>query len=528
MERRLKALKVSLVRDRATELEITSGAVTGVRGERGTYPAGAVVLATGGVSYPATGSTGEGHRMAREAGHTVTDLQGSLVPLRDYGLGRELQGLSLRNVGLAVFEDRKKIYTDFGEMLFTHFGVSGPLVLSASAHMRHFGKKTYRLEIDLKPALDEQALDKRLLRDFEKYANHDFCNALDDLLPQKLIPVAVERSGIPPHQKVHDLTREQRRELVQSLKHFSVEIAGPCPVTDAIVTSGGIKISEIDPKTMESKLVKGLYFAGEMHGCGRLYRRIQPADRLGHRPGGGTGCGGGAETRGRERMSENIRVAIDGPSGAGKSTLARSVAARLNFLYVDTGAIYRTIGYAVWRKGIDPQGPLRRGGGAAGPGDLPDLWDGRPAAHGAEWNGCDGGDPPAGGVPATPLLVSAYPEVRAYLLEMQRQLARENSVVMDGRDIGTVVLPDAEVKVFLTASAEERARRRMLELEERGTPEPYAAILRAIQERDWNDTHRDAAPLRQAEDAVLLDTTALDFVQSEDALLHIIRERTGL
>ena len=264
LERRLKALKVSLVRDLAAELEITSGAVTGVRGERGTYPAGAVVLATGGVSYPATGSTGEGHRMAREAGHTVTDLQGSLVPLRDYGLGRELQGLSLRNVGLAVFEDRKKIYTDFGEMLFTHFGVSGPLVLSASAHMRHFGKKTYRLEIDLKPALDEQALDKRLLRDFEKYANHDFCNALDDLLPQKLIPVAVERSGIPPHQKVHDLTREQRRGLVQVLKHFSVEIAGPCPVTDAIVTSGGVKISEIDPKTMESKIVKGLYFSGEI------------------------------------------------------------------------------------------------------------------------------------------------------------------------------------------------------------------------------------------------------------------------
>ena len=264
LERRLKALKVSLVRDRAAELEITSGAVTGVRGERGTYPAGAVVLATGGVSYPATGSTGEGHRMAREAGHTVTDLQGSLVPLRDYGLGRELQGLSLRNVGLAVFEDRKKIYTDFGEMLFTHFGVSGPLVLSASAHMRHFGKKTYRLERDLKPALDEQALDKRLLRDFEKYANHDFCNALDDLLPQKLIPVAVERSGIPPHQKVHDLTREQRRGLVQVLKHFSVEIAGPCPVTDAIVTSGGVKISEIDPKTMESKIVKGLYFSGEI------------------------------------------------------------------------------------------------------------------------------------------------------------------------------------------------------------------------------------------------------------------------
>ena len=264
LERRLKALRVRLARDRAMALEITSGAVTAVRGAHGIYPAGAVILATGGVSYPATGSTGEGHRMAREAGHTVTPLRGSLVPLRDYGLGRTLQGLSLRNVGLTVFEDKKKIYTDFGELLFTHFGVSGPLVLSASAHMRHFDKKTYRLEIDLKPALDEQALDKRLLRDFEKYANHDFCNALDDLLPQKLIGTVVERTEIPPHEKVHDVTREQRRRLGQVLKHFSVDIAGPCPVTDAIVTSGGVKIGEIDPKTMASKLVKGLYFAGEI------------------------------------------------------------------------------------------------------------------------------------------------------------------------------------------------------------------------------------------------------------------------
>ena len=264
LERRLKALRVRLARDRAMALEITSGAVTAVRGAHGIYPAGAVILATGGVSYPATGSTGEGHRMAREAGHTVTPLRGSLVPLRDYGLGRTLQGLSLRNVGLTVFEDKKKIYTDFGELLFTHFGVSGPLVLSASAHMRHFDKKTYRLEIDLKPALDEQALDKRLLRDFEKYANHDFCNALDDLLPQKLIGAVVERTEIPPHEKVHDVTREQRRRLGQVLKHFSVDIAGPCPVTDAIVTSGGVKIGEIDPKTMASKLVKGLYFAGEI------------------------------------------------------------------------------------------------------------------------------------------------------------------------------------------------------------------------------------------------------------------------
>ena len=249
LERRLRRLRVQLVRDRAADLTTADGAVTGVTGEKGTYPAQAVILATGGVSYPATGS------------------RGSLVPLEATLPGypcRTLQGLSLRNVGLTVFEDRKKIYTDFGELLFTHFGVSGPLILSASAHMRHFGKKAYRLEIDLKPALDESTLDKRLVSDFTKYANHDFCNALNDLLPQKLIGAVVERSGIPSHQKVHDLKREQRQALLRLLKHFTVEVEGPCPVEQAIVTSGGVKVSEIDPKTMESKIVKGLYFAGEL------------------------------------------------------------------------------------------------------------------------------------------------------------------------------------------------------------------------------------------------------------------------
>lgn len=264
LERRLKALGVSLVRDRALALETGDGVVQAVRGERRRYPAEAVILATGGVSYPATGSTGEGHRMAAEAGHTVTPLRGSLVPLRDFGVGRELQGLSLRNVGLTVYENNKKIYTDFGELVFTHFGVSGPLVLSASAHMRRFGQRAYHLEIDLKSALDEQTLDRRLLSDFEKYANHDFCNALDDLLPQKLIPMIVRLSGIEPRRKVHDITREQRRGLLTVLKHFPVVIAGPCPVTEAIVTSGGVKVGEINPNTMESKVVKGLYFAGEL------------------------------------------------------------------------------------------------------------------------------------------------------------------------------------------------------------------------------------------------------------------------
>lgn len=263
LERRLRKLRVAIVRDRAAALETENGAVIAVTGEKGTYPARAVILATGGVSYPATGSTGDGHRMAARAGHTVTALRGSLVPL----LAPEcapLQGLSLRNVGLTVLENGKKIYTDFGELLFTHFGVSGPLVLSASAHMRHFEKKAYRLVIDLKPALDEQTLDKRLVADFTKYANHDFCNALNDLLPQKLIPVFVERSGVDPHRKVHDLTRQERRAVLELLKGWTVDIQGPCPVEQAIVTSGGVKVGEIDPKTMESKIVKGLYFAGEL------------------------------------------------------------------------------------------------------------------------------------------------------------------------------------------------------------------------------------------------------------------------
>ena len=198
--------------------------------------------------------------MAAEAGHTVTPLQGSLVPLQGIIAAGipcvRLQGLSLRNVSLTVFENDKKIYTDFGELLFTHFGVSGPLVLSASAHMRYFTKKRYRLEIDLKPALDEQQLDKRLLADFAKYANHDFQNGLDDLLPQKLIPVVIELSGIPGRQKVHDLTREQRQSLLRVLKHFPVEVSAPCPVTDAIVTSGGVKVGRWTLKPWSPSLLK--------------------------------------------------------------------------------------------------------------------------------------------------------------------------------------------------------------------------------------------------------------------------------
>ena len=265
LENYLRELGVRIVRDRAEALLLENQALSGVRGGRGKYEAGRAVIATGGVSYPLTGSTGDGYRLARSMGHTVQEPRGSLVPLCAAGeLCPALQGLSLRNVTLRAYEDDRRIFEDLGEMLFTHFGVSGPLVLSASAHMRRFGERRYRLEIDLKPGLDEQKLDKRLLADFSKRPNSDLINALDDLLPKKLIGPFVELSGVNSRQKVHDITREQRRRLAVLLKALPVEITGPRPVEEAIVTSGGVAVGEVDPSTMASKLCPGLYFAGEV------------------------------------------------------------------------------------------------------------------------------------------------------------------------------------------------------------------------------------------------------------------------
>ncbi len=265
LERRMKKLGVSVLRDKAESLLLDGGVLRGVKGDCGEYQGGRVIIATGGVSYPLTGSTGDGYRLAQQAGHSIQEPQGSLVPLCAAGdFCAALQGLSLKNAALRVYENDKKIYMDFGEMLFTHFGVSGPMILSASAHMRHFGKKQYRLEIDLKPALDEGALDKRLLADFAKHANSDFINALDGLLPKKLIEPFVLLAEIPPRQKVHDVTKEQRRRVLALLKALPVEITGPRPVAEAIVTSGGIPVKEVNPSTMESKLLPGLFFAGEV------------------------------------------------------------------------------------------------------------------------------------------------------------------------------------------------------------------------------------------------------------------------
>lgn len=253
------------IRASAKQILTENGEVCGVRTNEGIIDCRAAVICTGGLSYPLTGSTGAGYELAREMGHTVTPCRPSLVPLEsDDEYCAEMQGFSLRNVTLSAYEDDKLIFRELGEMLFTHFGVSGPLVLSASSHMRNFGKAKYRLSIDLKPALDEKKLDARLLRDFEKYANRDFENALGDLAGRTMIPVLVKLSGIPADEKVNSITRSQRHDLLRLFKEFPVSISGPRPIKEAIITSGGVLTKEINPRTMESKLVSGLYFAGEV------------------------------------------------------------------------------------------------------------------------------------------------------------------------------------------------------------------------------------------------------------------------
>ena len=250
----------------AKRIVTENGAVTAVETAAGRIECRAAAVCTGGLSYPATGSTGDGLRFAKAAGHTVTPTRPSLVPLECAQADcAEMQGFSLRNVRLTVLgENGKAIYSELGEMMFTHFGVTGPLVLSASAHMPEAGRRPYAMEIDLKPALDEKKLDARILRDFEKYHNRDFQNALYDLAGRSMIPVLVRRSGIDPAQKVHEITREQRHALVHLFKHFSLTATGTRPFAEAIVTAGGVSLREITPRTMESKLVSGLYFAGEV------------------------------------------------------------------------------------------------------------------------------------------------------------------------------------------------------------------------------------------------------------------------
>lgn len=263
----LKRERVRFVRGRVQELMQSDDGVRGVKLEDGSeLLADRVILATGGCSYPLTGSSGDGYLLAESAGHTIVEPKASLIPLvEDGNICARMQGLALKNIEVKVRNQKKKvIFQEFGELLFTHFGLSGPVILSASAHMRNFEKEHYVVSIDLKPALDEKKLDERILRDFAENQNREFANSLGALLPRLMIPVIVERTGIPPEKRVHDLTKGERRTLLETIKRFDIPIAGTRPVAEAIVTSGGVKVSEINPSTMESKKCHGLYFAGEL------------------------------------------------------------------------------------------------------------------------------------------------------------------------------------------------------------------------------------------------------------------------
>ena len=266
LQKELRNRKVTVRTARAKQIIVLDGRAIGVKTQEETIISDWVILATGGASYPTTGSTGDGYDMASALGHTIIPAVGSLVPLETAGNDcQDMQGLSLRNVGVKLLNAKGKVlYKDFGELLFTHFGVSGPTVLSASCHLKGDG---CRLSIDLKPALEEEKLDERIRRDLEMYKNRAMENALIDLLPRSMIPVVLRRLEIDPAMQANSLTKQKRRALVELLKNFSVEITGKRPVAESIITSGGVKVSEIDPKTMESKLIPGLYFAGEVIDC---------------------------------------------------------------------------------------------------------------------------------------------------------------------------------------------------------------------------------------------------------------------
>ncbi|MBE6685724.1 MAG: NAD(P)/FAD-dependent oxidoreductase [Ruminococcaceae bacterium] len=258
---------VKPVNERVTDIVIGNSCVCGIITEKKKYSFDRVLIATGGASYPLTGSTGDGYTLARQAGHSITPLIPSLIPIvTEEKEPAEMMGLSLRNVRLDIYNTQKKkiIFSEQGEMLFTHFGITGPLVLSASSNMHDIEKDKYKIFIDLKPALDEKTLDTRILNDFKKYQNKDFINSLGDLLPQKMIPVFVKTVGIPETKKVNSITKEERKRIVDTLKRLTYTAKGLRPISEAIVTSGGVDVKEINPKTMESKLIPGLYFAGEV------------------------------------------------------------------------------------------------------------------------------------------------------------------------------------------------------------------------------------------------------------------------
>ena len=460
----------------------------------------AIIIATGGITYPSTGSTGDGYRFAKEMGHDVREPIQALVPLlaKDDFIGR-LEGLSLRNVSAVIKSGKKKYYEGFGEMLFTDRGVSGPLILSASSYVgRKLEEAECILHIDLKPALSEEMLDARILRDFEEQKNKDFRNALGKLLPAKLIPVMVELSGIDPFKKVNTVTKKERERLRGLIKDLPIHLERCADVNQAVITNGGVSVKKIDPKTMESKLQKNVYFAGEVLDVDALTGgfNLQIAFSTGY-------AAGKAAAKGTDMK----QIAIDGPAGAGKSTVAKILAERLDYMYVDTGAMYRTIALACIRKGIDlaDEAAVSK---VCAEADISIKYE-----NGVQVMYLDGENVSEAirneEVSKAASDTSKFLKVRERLVQMQRDLTKEYNVIMDGRDIGTAVLPDATLKIYLTASVQVRAERRYKEYKEKGIACELEEIKKDIEQRDHNDMTREISPLRKADDAVEVDTSDL-------------------
>ncbi len=512
----LDALGVKIIHEKVRGITVKNGEATGVNAARPRRHA-AVIVATGGLSYPLTGSGGDGYTFAENAGLGVTPRKASLVPLVTKEDFSELSGLTLKNVVLTARDRQsgKEVFSEMGEMLFTHFGVSGPLVLSASSHMTAKAPSDFELSVDLKPALSHEELDARVLSDFAKYSNRDFVNALGDLLPQKLIGRVIEVSEIPPRIKVNSVTKEMRRSLVDALKDFPVTPVRTRPIDEAIVTCGGVDVKELSPKTMEAKKVKRLFFAGEVIDVDAYTGgyNLQIAYSTGALAGASA-----AELYGKRR--KNMKIAIDGLSGVGKSTYAKIIAKEYGLVYVDTGALYRAIGLYALRRDADPKSKD----------EVLPLLDGlKVSLEYKDGNQCvimNGED--VSGLIRTPEVsmaasaVSALPEVRAFLLGVQREMVERGGVIMDGRDIGTVIMPDADFKFFITASNEVRAERRYKELIGKGVECEYERILAEIVERDENDRTRAVAPAVPADDAVIIDNSYLTIEESVDAIKAVI------
>ena len=482
------------------------------------FRADAVILATGGLSYPSTGSTGDGYAFAEQLGHRIIPTRPSLVPLltaEDFV--PRLQGLSLRNIRLTVKEEgsKKALYEGFGELLFTDKGISGPLSLTASTRIGDaLERGRLRALIDLKPALSDGQLDARLQRELQAAPKKEIKNILPSLYPSLLRPVIAELAGLDPEKRCAEISRKERERLVEVTKSLPLSVTGTGGYREAVITQGGVDTREIDPATMESKLCKGLYFAGEVLNLdaetGGFNLQIAWST--------GRAAGEAAADKGEERMSKQI--AIDGPSGAGKSTIAKELARRLGYIYVDTGAMYRAMAVHFLGEGIDVDNEEAVSECAKSAQLDWEIVDGSQHIF---LNGRDvNGEIRTEEIGMIASSTSAFARVREILVAAQQRIAASRDVVMDGRDIGTVVLPDADVKVFLTASVEVRAMRRYQEILEKGGEADLEKVEEDIRKRDYQDTHREVSPLTQADDAVLIDTSEMsieEVVAAIEALL---------